>query len=164
MSALTHPDCVHLESAQGWYLLGNLKEANAALDLISPDQRIHPDVLEVRFSIYAKGNQWDACMDVATAMLEIAPERPSTWLNCSHTLYGMKHTQAAWETLNTVRHKWPRIPLISYNLACYSCVLGREEEALALLKEAVAKGGTEIKTMALSDPDLRPLQSRLAQI
>jgi hypothetical protein len=53
-------------------------------------------------------------------------------------------------------HNWgKRIPL--YNLACCESILGRFEQALARLKEAVAAGYHNVKHME-SDDDLKPLR------
>lgn len=54
------PDSLHLEAAQGWCEHGNHIEAEAELEHITPENRSHPAVLEVRWQIYAKAKQWDA--------------------------------------------------------------------------------------------------------
>jgi hypothetical protein len=43
----------HLQAAQGWLELGNHTEANEELERITPLNRAHPDVLQVRWRIYA---------------------------------------------------------------------------------------------------------------
>ena len=53
---------MHLEAAQGWLELGNHEEANEELELIDAPLRSHPDVLEVRWGIYAKVKNWEACL------------------------------------------------------------------------------------------------------
>lgn len=162
MSSLTPPDSVHLEWAKGWYLLGNLKEANAELDRLPVDLRLHPDVLEVRFAIYSRSQKWDACMDIAAAMLGIAPDRPTAWINSAIVLHALKETTAAWNTLYNVMERFPKMPLIPYNLACYACVLGRMDDSLKMLERAVAIGGKEMETMAREDPELQPIWTRIA--
>src|SRR5439155_14231412 len=78
-NAVEPPDLMYLESAKGWYLLGELKEAEAELKKLAPSLQNHPDVLEVRFALHCKAENWPACMDIATAMLEAVPERPTSW-------------------------------------------------------------------------------------
>ena len=51
------PNSHHLEAAQGWLELGNHEEANEELELIDAPLRSHPDVLEARWGIYAKGQE-----------------------------------------------------------------------------------------------------------
>jgi len=164
MSSLTSPDSFYLESARGWYLLGNLKEANAELDRLPPPVRLHPDALEVRFAIYSRSRKWDACMDIAAALLGVAPERPTAWINSATVLHALNETRAAWDTLYNVMERFPKMPLIPYNLACYACVLGRMDDSLKMLERAVAVGGKEMQEMAQEDPDLRPIWSQIAVV
>ena len=44
---------MHLTAAQGWLELGNHEEAFEELEQIDAPLRGHPDVLEVRWGIYA---------------------------------------------------------------------------------------------------------------
>jgi hypothetical protein len=54
--------------------------------------------------------------------------------------------------------KFPKDPVIPYNLACYACQMQQPDKARVLLTRAMALGGRDhIKRMALSDSDLQPL-------
>jgi len=75
MDFLETHDVMHLNAAQGWLKLGNHLEANEELEKISPETRVHPDVLEVRWQIYAKEKKWEACVDIAAAIIKLAPNR-----------------------------------------------------------------------------------------
>src|ERR1051326_1329281 len=74
------PDSLHLGAAKGWLELGNHLEANEELEKITAKLRAHPDVVELRLQIYAKEKKWDACLDIAKAITELAPERAFGWL------------------------------------------------------------------------------------
>jgi len=54
---LSETDQRHLLAAQGWVELGNHIEADSELDKIVNEYRVHPDVLEVRWAIYASQKQ-----------------------------------------------------------------------------------------------------------
>jgi predicted Zn-dependent protease len=162
MSSLTPPDSLYVESAKGWYLLGNLKEANSELDLLPSTLRLHPDVLEVRFAVYCRSRKWDACMDIAATLLGVAPDRPTSWINSATVLHALKETRAAWDTLFNVMERFPKMPLIPYNLACYASVLGRVDDSLKMLERAVALGGKEVQEMAEDEPELQPVLRRLS--
>ena len=82
MKPLAPPDS-HPLRAQGWLELGNPLEADAELDEITPDFRAHPDVLEVRWHIYAHAKEWKACVDIARALVTLAPNRPDGWIHRS---------------------------------------------------------------------------------
>jgi hypothetical protein len=83
MPPLTAPDSHHLRAAIGWLELGNHLEANEELEKITASLRAHPDVLEVRWQICARELKWDACLDIAVALVQTAPERPAGWIHRS---------------------------------------------------------------------------------
>lgn len=147
----------HLVIATGWMELGNVVEANEELDKISPSLRAHPFVLDVRWQIYALAKKWEACVDLAEALVKLVPNQLNGWLHRSYALHSMKRTQEAFDRLLPARDMFPNEQMIPYNLACYSCQLGRLEEARKWLALAFEIGGKEIKLMALDDPDLEPL-------
>ena len=158
MKPLSTPDSHHLLAAQGWLELGNTTEADKALDEITPQLRNHPDVLEVRWRIYARKKKWDACVDIATAITKSAPKRACGWLHRSYALHEMRRTQEARDLLLPVVDRFPDEPLMRYNLACYECQLGRLEQAKQWLSRAFAIGDApKLKLMALDDADLQPL-------
>jgi tetratricopeptide (TPR) repeat protein len=157
MKALEPPASLYLDAARGWHLLGCLNEALEDLQRIPPELQVHPDALEVRFAIFAKARKWVLCMEIAAAMLDLAPERPTTWINSAFTLHELDQTQEAWDALFTVQHRFPDVPTIPYNLACYACQLGRLEDSRELIKRAMKLGGGDYRRMALEDKDLQPL-------
>ena len=71
MKTLEPPDIHHLRAASGWLMLGNHTEANEDLDRISPQRRGHPDVLEVRWQIYAKAGKWESAFELAEVCLAL---------------------------------------------------------------------------------------------
>ena len=73
--------------------LGNHEEANEELELIDAPLRTHPDVLEVRWLIYQKVENWELCKDIGTALVKLAPERTTGWIHRSFALHEMKRTQ-----------------------------------------------------------------------
>lgn len=85
MKPLEIPDLHHLRAAIGWLELGNHSEANVELESISAALRAHPDVLEVRYEIYAKDKKWDACREIAATLLKQVPERPLGWLHLAYS-------------------------------------------------------------------------------
>ena len=158
MKPLSPGDARHLEAAQGWLELGNHLEANEELEKIAADWRSHPDVLEVRWEIYAKAGQWAGNVDIGRALTQLAPERAGSWIKFAFALHEMKRTQEAWNALLPVATNFPRESTIPYNLACYAAQLGRLAEARDWLAQAFRLGNVrELKLRALEDPDLAPL-------
>jgi tetratricopeptide (TPR) repeat protein len=160
MNPLEPPDSHHLNAAEGWLELGNELEATAELEQISRDLRAHPDVLTLRWQIHAKAREWDACVEVAQAMMRVAPDRADAWIHHSFALHELKRTQAAYDHLATVAETFPRIWTIPYNLACYCAQLGCLDEAQAWFKKATALDN-QLVPQAIADPDLKPLWDSL---
>jgi tetratricopeptide (TPR) repeat protein len=159
---MTAADKMRLHAAEGWFELGNAIEATAELDQISPISRTHPAVLEVRWQIYAKIKQWDAALDIASALIQLVPDNSIGWVHRSFTLHELKRTAEARDNLLRVVDKFPKDTIMRYNLACYECQLGRLAQAQLWLQKAFDLGDpAAIKLMALDDPDLKPLWETL---
>ncbi len=152
------PDLHHVRAAQGWAELGNTVEAQKELENISPELLSHPGVLEVRWHICAEAKDWDAALEIASALAQSAPEHPTGWVHRSYTLHELKRTEEARDNLLRVVDRFPDDPIMRYNLACYECQLGRLPEARRWLKKAYQLGNPErIRQGALQDADLKPL-------
>jgi tetratricopeptide (TPR) repeat protein len=165
MKELEFQDRRHLEAAEGWLGLDNQIEAFEELERISPQLRVHPDVLELRWQIYAKEAKWEACVDIARAIAKLAPSHPHGWIHWAYSLRELKRTKEAKEVLFPVVDKFPEESLMRYNLACYDCQLGNLKEARRWLEKAFDIGDSkQLKLMALDDPDLEPLWTEIAAI
>jgi len=167
MQKLEPPDTHYFLAAIGWLELGNPAEAGAELARISSAQQEHPDVLEVRWSISAEQRRWEEGLQIAQALLRRAPKRSSGWL---HRAYALRRVpegglQKAWEALLPAFDKFPKEPIIPFNLACYACQMRQLDAARDWLQRAVAISGREkIKPMALKDSDLEPLWEEIRRL
>jgi predicted Zn-dependent protease len=138
MTELSLADKRHLEAAQGWIGLGDHVEADVELENIAPRLRGHPDVLEVRWHIYAHAKKWDACADIAAAIITLDPDRPDAWIHRSFALHELKRTQEAFDQLLPVADRFPKLWTIPYNLACYCAQLLRLDECQGWFKKGTA--------------------------
>ena len=137
-----------MRAAQGWLELGNPAEALLELDNISSEAKDHLAVLELEFEIFVAQGAWDACRDIAEVITNQDKDAEKRF----------QQIQAAYDVLHSVAEKFPAESTIPYNLACYTCQLGRLAEARKWLKRAFAAGNvTQLKLMALDDRDLQPL-------
>src|SRR5688572_10777026 len=158
MRKLEPPDIHHLSAAIGWLELGNLAEAKAELSSVGPGQQSHPDVLEVRWLICVEDEDWVAGLEIARTQLREAPQRSSGWLHQAYALRRIPEgsVKQAWDSLLPAFDRFPKEPIVCYNLSCYACQMNQLEAARTWLKRALFIGGKErIKQMALSDPDLK---------
>jgi tetratricopeptide (TPR) repeat protein len=159
------PDSMHLRAAEGWLELGNCVEADEELKHIAPELHAHPDVLRTRWKVYADGEKWEPALDIATALVQAAPDDPDGWIGRSFALHEMKRTAEARDYLLQVVDKFPKISVMRYNLACYECQLGSLEKARDWLAKAFKVGNAKaIKRMALEDQDLKPLWKEIENL
>ena len=79
-------------------------------------------------------------------------------------MHELNQTQDAWDALFIVQDRFPDVPTIPYNLACYACQLGRLDDSRQLLKRAVKLGGRDYHRMALEDEDLQPLWTEIKRM
>ena len=168
---LEPPDSFHFKAAEGWLGLGNPFEANEELEKITPQLRVHPGVLDLRWRIYAEEEKWEACVDIARALIKLAPERPAGWVHLAYALRRAKGggLQVAWDALLPVAEKFPALTIIPFNLACYAAQLNRLDGARDWLRKAFEIGRKtghfdEIRLMALDDPDLQPLWKHIGEL
>jgi hypothetical protein len=167
MQKLEPPDTHYFIAAVGWLELGNPGEAAGELSQISPEQQDHPDVLEVRWLVAAELKRWPEGLQIAESLVVRAPKRSSGWL---HRAYALRRVPEgglakAWDALLPAFEKFPKEPIIAFNLSCYACQMQQLDAARLWLQRAVQIGGKEkIKRMAMEDPDLEPLRVEIQQL
>ena len=65
------PDIHFLSAAIGWLELGNHEEASLELEKMSFLNRYHPDVLLVRWKVFARLKNWTRSLDIARALVRM---------------------------------------------------------------------------------------------
>ena len=167
MHSLEPPDSHHLDAAIGWLGLGRADDARAELDSISPEHQQHPSVLDTRWMICAREQRWNDALEIARSELTAAPDGCAGWL---HQAYALRRVPGgglsrAWDALLPAAEKFPREPVVAYNLSCYACQMQQLDLARHWLHRAIQTGGKEaIKKMALADDDLRPLWKEIREL
>lgn len=167
MQGLEPPDIHFLNYAQGWLGLDCADEARVELNAIAPEFQTHPDVLEVRWQMHTQLKEWEAALEVAQLQLRYQPDQSCGWL---HHAYALRRASRgglimAWGALLPAALKFPKEPVIAYNLACYACQLKDLDKAREWLERAVMAGGREeIRNMALADEDLQQLWPEIAAL
>jgi len=152
----------HVEAAEGWLGLGSLEEAAAELELISPSLRTHPDVLNVRFKIFSATEKWDSCLDVATALTRLEPDRCDYWMNLAFSLRKLGRVADARAVLLSVVGKFAMHWVVCYELAHCCSLLNRIEEGRAWFGKAIDLVGdraeaAKVRLKAVQDEEMAPL-------
>lgn len=167
MTDLDFASAHQLNAVLGWLELGNLQEARIELNGLGADVQSRPDLLEVRWILDARQEDWREALKTAEKLVEVAPGNSAGWL---HRAYAARRVpegglETAAMLLKPAFDKFPQEPTIPYNLACYACQLGDLEEARSWLREAVTRGSVKkIRAMGLSDSDLEPLWPEIRKL
>ncbi len=157
METLGTPDSHHLRAAMGWFEAGRHLDAHTELEKISPEKRIHPDVLQMRWHLHSQTERWDACLETASAQIKHFPNRPEGWIHQSIALHNLNRTGEAFVALLAVCEKFPANWKVPYNLACFCVRLRRPEEAKSWLRQAMQIDQDSVRLAGRIDPDLKPL-------
>ena len=166
MKSLEQADRVHLNAAEGWFGLGDLVSASDELEKITPAFRAHPAVLLMRCKIYQAAKKWGYLIEISQTLVEQLPKLAEAWIHRSYALHELNQTREAFDLLLPAAKKFPKLPVIPYNLACYACQLGKLEDAMKQIEQAIdlADKKNDIRLDALEDPDLEPLWLQIGDL
>jgi predicted Zn-dependent protease len=146
----------NLKAAMGYLDLGMAQDAWNELEKLPPFLKDRDAVLDLRIEIFQRLEKWESARVLAESLAKRFPENPSWWLHWAYSLRREKSVEAAQAVLMEAASVHPDMPLIPYNLACYSCVLGNLEAGRILLARAFSMS-PHLKKKALDDPDLDPI-------
>src|SRR5687768_7624820 len=96
---LTDGDKKHLQAAEGWLDLGNYNEANEELEKITASLRAHPEVLLIRWQVYAQAKKWDEALEIAKLFTKEVPKLEQGWLYLAAAYHGIGKTDEAYRAL-----------------------------------------------------------------
>jgi Flp pilus assembly protein TadD len=146
----------NLRASLGFLELGDPDAAWEELEAIPAEERAHPDVLRMRVQVYRAKERWMEMAEIARHLTEVEPGQPSHWTDRAWAERRHKGIALAEKTLLEALTRFPNDGNIYYNLACYSAVDGRTEEAKSLLGKAIELDPL-FKGLALEDEDLKGL-------
>ena len=165
MAKLGPKDRFAIEASSGWLMLNNAAEAMAELGGVSAGARERPEVLLAWWDIHAHCRQWEQAVQTADQLIAQVRDRPDGYIKRAFALHELKRTQDAWDTLHPMSERFGENWLIPYNLACYASQLGRPGEAVNWFRRALRAGDArELRSMALSDPDLEPIRETINKL
>ena len=153
-----------LRAATGWLELGDHLSAFEELERLPQEKRTHPDVLKIRYEIYAKAGKWESAFELAEGLSRLVPDEVTAfvWRSCAARRMPGGSVERALELLSDVANDFPDEPIVPFNLACYNCQLGKLTEARSWLLIAFdvatkQNAAREWKLQAIDDTDLEPL-------
>jgi tetratricopeptide (TPR) repeat protein len=137
MKPLEPPDTDHLGAARGWLDLGNHLEATEELEKIAPRFRSHPDVLQVSWLVCSKAENWPRCLEIATTLTKLVPERRFGWLHRAVSLDKLQRTTEAWFVIIEAVNRFGPSSTFAFHLACFCARLGKTDEAAKFVARAI---------------------------
>jgi tetratricopeptide (TPR) repeat protein len=157
--SFSREDSLLLEWARECLKNGRSLEAGIKIERISPDMRTHPDVLKLRYEIFKHEHRWHAAFDTAVAYSKKRPNDVEGWLGQAICLHEMKLSQRALNTLLHIVDRFPESEMIPYNIALFTCELGRLEQAKRWMFKALelCPNRQRLILKAMNEPDLEPL-------
>lgn len=147
-----------LDSAIGYLELGMYAEAEEELSLLPAPWQARAEVVGLRIEIARTARDWHAMADHSRRLIQNAPDDPAGWIMLAYATRRAHSVTGAEAILHTAAEKFPDEPTILFNLGCYACVRGNQEEARLHVRRAIE---LDRKFLALArlDPDLVPLQT-----
>ncbi len=155
------PDVLwHLQRADGFMDLGMWKHARQEMEHVPDPYRKSGPWLEAQFRLAAEAGNWPEAAALAVQLKNRNPDEAAFWVQLAYAVRRAESIEAARAILSECLEKFPKVAVIPFNLACYECRLGNNEQAMAWLKRAFEIDPT-CQRMALEDEDLRPLWDQL---
>lgn len=129
------------------------------LDELAAEQRESSIAIDLRVDALFRLKKWAEAAALCLPKLETEPGDPHWWIQGAFATRRAECVERAEPILRKALEHHPRHGLILYNLACYACVQGREEEARQLLEQAAGEDAGLYLEMAEADPDLLAIRT-----
>lgn len=149
-----------LQRTDGFLDLRMPERARAEFERIPPPWQTSPEGLRIGLRLASDLKDWPEARRIAGVLRERHPDDVAWWVLLAFAARRAEGLSVAEGILRTARTKFPEVAVIPFNLACYACQQGREDEALAFLAAAVRLDSSYAE-MALEDDDLRALWPRI---
>ncbi len=154
-----------MKAAEGWLDLGNPIEALNELGPLAPILQGHPDVLHLRWRILVAARRWPDALAAAQALTIAAPADQRAWPALCKTLSFSREIQQAYDLAMARLPEFRDSFELTYDAACYACLLGKLDQAEDLLAAAMKlNDARQVVLYAQADPDLEAIRDRLREI
>ncbi|NBR86894.1 MAG: tetratricopeptide repeat protein [Verrucomicrobia bacterium] len=131
--------------------------ANEELEEVQAEMWAHPQVLKLRYNVYAAAKQWNMALEIASFLHQQLPDESFGGNQAAIALHKLGRTQEAKALALGLVTRFPKQWDLPYNLACYCAQLGELKEAEHWFKAARALNEDGAKRAGIEDPDLVPL-------
>ena len=156
----TDPQVIRtLSAAEGYCRLGMWDDAWSELDSLRPaDQKLTITKL-LRMEVHSGRKEHQETAALAEELLRSGVTDGAVYLKGAYAIRRSRSLAEAEQFLLSGKDSLKGEAMYHYNLACYACVAGREEEALERLRAAL-KLDANYRELAVDDEDLKSLKGR----
>jgi tetratricopeptide (TPR) repeat protein len=155
-------DAYHFKAA--WVCLTELRPDQAAkhLEKLSDEARRDSNFSFLAETAFMATGDWEKLRELGEQQTKRCPEESRGWIIQGIGLEKMGKIQEAYSLLLGVLLNFSKDFFVHYNLACFACRLGRNDEAWSLLKKSFSMTAPEtFERWTLSDDDLAPIRKLL---
>jgi hypothetical protein len=156
------PDDVRwlLQRADGFLDIGMTQKARAEIAGVPEEfaTKLPCRLLVLRLAFDEK--DWSRAAEIANGLREEFPGEPGFWIQLAYAKRRAEGLEVAHHILIDAAMRFPGVATIPFNLACYECQLGREDEAMRRLNQAFLLD-EKCRDAALEDEDLKPIWHKL---
>ena len=147
--------------ALGFLELGMPEDALAELDEIPASNSM---ALHLRVDALFRLGDWSAAAAICLPMTEQEPSDPGWWIQAAYAQRRARSVEEAEVVLLAGLSRHPANGLILYNLACYTCMQDRIDDARRYFHRAAATDPEQMLTMGVCDPDLEGIRPWLLDL
>jgi len=149
-----------LQRADGYLDLGMPTGAEKELAAIPDEHRSHIACRKIQLRLLLLRQAWAPAAELAQQLRDEEPHDAGLWVHLAYARRRVSGLDDAYSVLKTALDRFPREAIIPFNLACYECRLGRNDEALTFLERAFELE-PGFRDVATEDEDLKPLWDKL---
>jgi len=141
-----------------------VEDAKEELKRIAVRDRSAPEAIEAELAVLYASDAWKDLERVALRYTRSDPHQIQGWLSLAFAMRRTLGVLEAKKILLAVDDRFSATAaILHFNLACYHCLLGEIEHAVARLRRAI-KLDPNLRAVAAEDEDLKPLWPMIQEL
>jgi len=138
---------------EGYLQLGMIEDASRLLADWRAMHEDSPDVAAARCQLASAKKEWHAAHTLALEFIGNHPSDSRAWFWIGYASRRAVSVRHAYSAMHPASGRFPEMPLIDYNFACYATIVEEFEEAKSALGR-VFRSDVNWRMVALEDADL----------
>lgn len=134
-------------------MLGMPEDALSELDSLPSKAMNTLESQDLKLAAEMMLEDWVAASATGVLLCKRLPNKGHYFIHTAYAFHALGNTEEAYSALSSSPKSMREDALYHYNMACYSAVLGKVDEAQVLLKKAIEMDDT-FGELSKTDPDL----------